>query len=115
MKNSKLLMIILAILFSFETVAHIGIIDTIPKKDAVLTASPQALSMTFSNKSRIAKLTLKTSQGDKVDFGFKPTKDANTTFNWSLPALSPETYKAEVIYFGGDGHKIKNSFRFTVR
>ncbi|MFC3093263.1 copper resistance protein CopC [Alteromonas sediminis] len=114
MKHLLVMIVASIILFSSTAFAHVSIVESTPKKDAMLMTPPEHLSLTLSGASRMAKVTITTSSGDKVDIGFKPTKEASTVFSWALPALKPDTYQVQVIYFGEDGHKMKSEFGFMV-
>lgn len=100
--------------FSQQVLAHVSVTDTTPENNAMLMASPESISLTFSKDARVARLTLKNSQGDKIDTDFKPTKQAVTYFTLPIDKLSPDTYVVDVVFLGEDGHKMKHTFSFMV-
>lgn len=100
--------------FSQQVLAHVSVTDTTPEDNAMLMASPESISLTFSKDARVARLTLKNSQGDKIDTDFKPTKQAVTYFILPIDKLSPDTYLVDVVFLGEDGHKMKHTFSFMV-
>jgi methionine-rich copper-binding protein CopC len=101
-------------LFSGQVLAHVSVTDTTPKDNAMLMASPEHISLTFSKDARIAKLTLKNSQGDKIATDFKLTKQALTNFTLPIATLSSDTYVVDIVFLGEDGHKMKHAFSFMV-
>ena len=100
--------------FSGQALAHVSVTDTTPKDNAMLIASPEHISLMFSKAARIARLTLKNSQGDKVDTDFTPTKQALTNFTLPIGTLSPDTYVVDIVFLGEDVHKMKHAFSFMV-
>ncbi|GEA11039.1 copper resistance protein CopC [Alteromonas sp. KUL49] len=100
--------------FSQQVLAHVSVTDTTPEDNAMLMASPENVSLTFSKASRVAKLTMKNSQGEKLETDFSPTKEAVVNFTLPISKLNPDTYTVDVTFFGEDGHKMKHSFSFMV-
>ncbi|MDM7859937.1 copper resistance protein CopC [Alteromonas sp. ASW11-36] len=100
--------------FNQQLLAHVSVTDTAPADNAMLMASPENISLTFSKASRIVKLTVRNRQGNKLETDFKPTKQAIVNFTLPLPTLTPDTYTVDVTFFGEDGHKMKHSFSFMV-
>jgi methionine-rich copper-binding protein CopC len=76
--------------------------------------TPDELTLAFSKEDLVVKITMKNKKGEKVKFGFKPTKGAYTEFTWKLPKLAPANYVVDVTFLGKDGHKMKDSFGFMV-
>jgi len=100
--------------FSTSVLAHVHLHKSIPTNNAMLMTTPENLSLTFTKEVKIVKLTLKNKSGDKIKFGFKPTKQAKSEFFWKLPTLVPANYVVEATFLGKDGHKMKDSFGFMV-
>lgn len=115
MKSRSYLFFLFAALFSLHANSHVKLLESIPAKGAVLQFAPEQLKLKFNASSRIAKLKIYSTSGEKVDVGFKPTKMPNENFSWTLPVLSPGTYQVEIIYFGKDGHKMKANYSFTLQ
>lgn len=109
----KLLLIVL-VLFSTFTQAHVGLKNTQPVKGAMLMNSPEKLSLRFSGEVKVVKLRLEDASGISIDFGFKPSADATSDFEWLLPKLKASNYQVDWIVMGKDGHKMKGKFGFMV-
>ncbi|WP_299975550.1 copper resistance protein CopC [uncultured Pseudoteredinibacter sp.] len=114
MKNLLKLIVITSIAISFPAIAHVKLLQATPSKDAMLKMPPELLTLEFNKKVRIVKVALKDRKGEKVNFGFKPSKQSKSIFQWSLPDLQPESYSVEIIYLGNDGHKMKEKYTFMV-
>ena len=113
---NKLIKYLIAISFVFSSsvAAHVSLKSSTPADNAMLMEAPQTLSLEFSKNVKIVKLSLENNQGEKIKFGFKPTKEAGTDFSWDLPELAPANYSIEMIFIGKDGHKMKDSIRFMI-
>jgi methionine-rich copper-binding protein CopC len=109
-------LVISGLLFSNAAFAHGGIelTKTMPKDDAMLMSAPQTLELSFSAKLQLMKVTLSKKNGDEIDFGFKPSREAEADYSWELPKLPAATYYVEWIAMGNDGHKLKDSYSFMV-
>ncbi len=105
---------VITLIFSSATFAHVKLQSSVPADNAMLATSPQVLTLSFSKKVRLVKVLLTNNQEEQVNFGFKPTQEASKEFSWQIPLLSPATYNVEMIFLGGDGHKMKDSFSFMV-
>lgn len=105
---------IITVFASSNGFAHTSLKESLPKNNAMLMSSPPQLSVTFAEPVRLAKLSLHTKNGEAVSFGFAPTTNANSTFSFELPLLSPDTYVAEWMLLGEDGHKMDGKFTFMV-
>ncbi|AXR07147.1 copper resistance CopC family protein [Salinimonas sediminis] len=109
-------LVISGLLFSSAAFSHGGVelTKTMPKDDAMLMSAPQTLELSFSAKLQLMKVTLSKKNGDEIDFGFTPSREAEADYSWELPELSPATYNVEWIAMGSDGHKMKDSYSFMV-
>jgi methionine-rich copper-binding protein CopC len=74
----------------------------------------EELKFVLNKEVRVVKVTLQSKKGEKVKFGFKPSKEASSEFTWKLPKLAPANYVVDVTFLGKDGHKMKDSFSFMV-
>lgn len=109
----KIIMVVI-MTFSVSALAHVSLKASMPTDNAMLMKSPETLSLSFTKNVKIVKLSLKNKQGEKIKFGFKPTKESNSEFSWKLPKLAPANYIVEATFLGKDGHKMKESFGFMV-
>ncbi|MCF2948820.1 copper resistance protein CopC [Paraglaciecola aquimarina] len=114
MKTLIKFLTVISVVFSSAVFAHVHLEKTVPADNAMLMKTPEELKLKFSKEVRLVKVSLKNKQGEKVKFGFIPSKEANGTFSWKLPKLSPANYIVDVTFLGNDGHKMKNSFGFMV-
>jgi methionine-rich copper-binding protein CopC len=114
MKTLIKFLAVISVVFSSTVFAHVHLEKSVPADNAMLMKAPEELSLTFSKEVRVIKIILKNKQDDKIKFGFKPSKEANSEFSWKLPNLAPANYIVDVTFLGKDGHKMKNSFGFMV-
>jgi methionine-rich copper-binding protein CopC len=114
MKTLIKFLTVISIVFSSAVFAHVHLEKSVPADNAMLMKTPEKLTLAFSKEVRVVKIALKNKKGEKVKFGFKPTKEAHTEFTWKLPKLTPANYIVDVTFLGKDGHKMKDSFGFMV-
>ncbi|MDM7860367.1 copper resistance protein CopC [Alteromonas sp. ASW11-36] len=105
---------VLAFFFSSVLLAHVQLQNSEPTNNAMLASSPERLSLTFGNDVRLLKVTFSDSKGEEVNFGFKPVKNSGDNFSWGLPQLATGNYVVEMIFFGEDGHKMKERINFMI-
>ncbi|MGB1238267.1 MAG: copper resistance CopC family protein [Pseudomonadales bacterium] len=94
--------------------AHIKLSASLPAEGAQLANAPTQLQLDYSGEVRPVRITLKDQSGRALDFGFKPSTKAAASFSWALPQVVPGNYEVRWIVIGGDGHKMKGQFSFTV-
>ena len=114
MKTLIKFLAVISVVFSSSVFAHVHLEKSVPADNAMLMKTPEALTLAFSKEVRVVKITLKNKRGEKVKFGFKPSKEAGSEFTWKLPKLAPANYIVNVTFLGKDGHKMKDSFGFMV-
>ncbi len=114
MKSLIKFLTVISVVFSSAVFAHVQLEKSVPADNAMLMQTPEELTFTFSKEVRVVKITLKNKKGKKIQFGFKPTKEASAEFTWKLPKLAPENYVVDVTFLGKDGHKMKDSIGFMV-
>ena len=114
MKTLIKFLTVISIAFSSAAFAHVHLEKSVPVDNAMLMKTPEKLALAFSKKVRVIKISLKNKKGEKIKFGFKPTKEASAEFTWKLPKLAPANYVVDVTFLGKDGHKMKDSFGFMV-
>jgi methionine-rich copper-binding protein CopC len=106
--------LVFTLFLSTSIFAHTSLKASLPKDNAMLMSSPPNLTVTFTEPVRLVKLALNTQKGESVSFGFLPTTQPNTSFDYELSALSPGTYTAQWMLLGKDGHKMEGTFSFMV-
>lgn len=111
--NKVLLMVFLTLVCTVSN-AHTKLNSSQPADGAQLSVAPPALSLNYSGAVRPIKVQLRSGSGELVSFGFKPSAQAATSFRWALPMLADRDYRVNWIVVGGDGHKMKGEFSFTL-
>ena len=106
--------LVFTLFLSTSIFAHTSLKASLPKDNAMLMSSPPNLTVTFTEPVRLVKLALNTQKGESVSFGFLPTMEASTSFDYDLPALPPGNYTAQWMLLGKDGHKMEGTFSFMV-
>lgn len=101
-------------LISTTAIAHVHLAQTVPPRESEVSMAPEMLSLTFSAEVRLIKLVLTNSQGTAIDFGFKPVVKAAKTVSFPVPALPADDYDVEWTVMGNDGHKMEDSYSFTI-
>ena len=101
-------------LFSSTAIAHVHLAQTVPPRESEVSMAPEMLSLTFSAEVRLIKLVLTNSQGTAIDFGFKPVVKAAKNVSFPVPALPADDYDVEWTVMGNDGHKMEDSYSFTI-
>ncbi len=108
------LLSLLLLVWSMSAAAHTHLTASVPADNAMLMKAPEVLSLTYSADVILLKVSLTDSKGKSVKFGFKPVTKAAAEFNWSLPALKPDTYVVDWTIVGKDGHKVQKQYSFMV-
>ncbi len=114
MKSVVKLISVISLLYYSTAFAHVPLKNSSPYTNETLTNSPKQLSLTFGSAVWLTKLSVSDSNGEKVDFGFKPPKKSVVKAAWDLPPLSSSSYEVKMVFLGQDGHKMKESFNFIV-
>lgn len=110
----KLLLPLAALIFAGPVFAHVQLTNAVPADNAMLMQTPHRLSLTFSGKVRLTKLSLSSADNNSVEFGFKPSAAAAEQFSWALPVLSRGNYRVSWVALGADGHKMSGDFGFML-
>ena len=114
MKKIKIAACILGLAISASSWAHVGLKEASPAQDAILMESPNDLSLTFSAKVRLIKLSVSTDTQSLVEFGFTPSAEASVMYESQLPNLLPGSYDVNWVALGEDGHKMSGQYQFTL-
>ena len=108
------LVILLTLTFSSLSSAHTKLTESIPAADAKLNESPRELVVVFGTDVQLMNLKLKMSNGQAIEFGFKPSSEANKRFSFTLPRLEQGSYRVDWSILGADGHKMTGNFDFSL-
>jgi putative copper export protein/methionine-rich copper-binding protein CopC len=97
-------------------VAHDGLQRSSPAKDAVLTSSPAALRLTFSNPPnlRFARVQLLDSANAIIPLGALDVDSVRTLVAPVVQRLCPGRYTVVWQIAGADGHPVRGRFSFAV-
>ena len=97
-------------------VAHDGLQRSSPAKDAVLTAAPAALRLTFTNPPnlRFARVQLLDSANVETQLGALAVDSARTLVAPIVKPLPPGRYTVVWQIAGADGHPVRGRFSFAV-
>ncbi len=99
---------------SLPSFGHVSLTSSSPTKDAMLASSPETLALSFSGKVRVVKVALTNSQGNAIDFGFKPVMTPSKQHQFPLPKLAADSYQVKWVILGQDGHKMSGNLGFMV-
>jgi copper resistance protein C len=94
--------------------AHTELTASTPANGAVINQAPKTLDLTFGEPVQLLKLAITDSSKSVVATTFTPTAATQVVFSVSLPLLKAGTYNVSWTALGDDGHRIENSFTFTV-
>jgi len=114
MKIFKLISIAVLLMSSSLSFAHSGLRTSVPAKGASLTESPSSIQLEFTGDVFLLNLTLTDTQGNSVEFGFKPSADKLKQFELALPTLKANSYQVDWTVMGNDGHRMSGNFSFTL-
>ncbi len=92
--------------------AHAALKLSIPKGGATV-ATPQNLTLTFTEKVRLTAVKL-TAAGKDTAVETDRSAPAAETFSVPLSTLAPGTYQVRWTVLGADGHPANGTFSFTV-
>ena len=97
-----------------ETHGDSGEVVSVPADDAVLSAAPPALSLTFEHAVELTEVQVHGPGPTAIPIAFTASSAAATTYSIPLPVLSPGAY--EVHWSGtGDGHAMQGRLHFTIQ
>ena len=111
--------LLVAALFAQQAAAHAHLKTQYPAADAVMTASPQALTLTFSEdiEPAFSGLEIAAANQQPVALG-KAQRDAKMHNQLIVPLEKPLTrgsYQVNWHVLSVDGHKTKGRYSFSVK
>lgn len=110
--------LVAATLASPFAAAHAGLKNSDPRAGAVLAAAPKDISLTFNEKieEAFSSVTLADAEGKAVTTGKAKVDGANpSVLHLEVPALAAGEYTVKWAVAGGDGHRRKGDFKFSVK
>ncbi len=94
--------------------AHVALTESMPPADSTINTAPESLMLMFTEEVRLLKAAITAQDGKEIDIGFKPMAMAMKHFNVPLPALAEGVYQVNWTVMGDDGHRMDESFTFTI-
>ena len=115
----KPLVVFIALLIMFPTAvsAHVHMLESSPKQDAVVTSPPGRVRITFSNSAEptFSTVTVVDSSGKTVSGKTQFLEDNTVMETELLKNLAPGKYTVKWKCVSSDGHKQTGSYTFTVK
>ena len=98
--------------------AHPALIDTSPKADSIIAASPSMIQLSFSEEliAKFSGIDLKDQAGKRVETGPAATAPENKK-QLTIPvitSLTSGTYTVEWHAVSEDTHRVKGSYSFKI-
>lgn len=109
---------LLAISAATPAFAHAHVESSVPKKNAVLKASPSEVKIVFSEPLRIKESYVKVFSGNKLLSEALPSLAPDqVTVSEELPELAPGKYTVQwkAVCLCNDHHATTGSYNFTVK
>jgi methionine-rich copper-binding protein CopC len=108
---------VIATLSPAPTAAHSLLLGSAPAADAVVTTSPQYVSLRFNNRieKRLSRVRLVDERG-AVAAALIEARDADAADSVmaKVPPLAPGAWRVEWQVFSTDGHVVRGSFGFRL-
>lgn len=112
---ARFLLIALGYLLAVNTaMAHNTLTASVPSDQALLTESPDAIQLRFSDATYLEGIELTTLDGKNIPLEVEPTQTAARQFTIPVPALGNDEYRVAWVVVGDDTHEIKGEFSFKV-
>ncbi|MFZ6674486.1 copper resistance CopC family protein [Undibacterium sp. Xuan67W] len=92
--------------------AHAMLERSSPANNAVLSAAPRTIDLSFGHPTKLVMLKLL--KGQEVIPLLTDNGQSAKTFSVALPALTSGKYLATWSTLSGDGHAMKGSITFTI-
>jgi methionine-rich copper-binding protein CopC len=92
---------------------HAMLENSSPADNAVLSAAPKSINLTFGHPTKLVMLKLFKGK-DLMPITVDTSAAASKTFSIPLPALTPGQYQATWSTLSADGHPMKGILSFTI-
>ena len=111
--------VLVSLLAATSALAHPKLVKSDPAADAVVTASPKELRLSFNEElvPKFSSADVKDQKGQKVEVGAVAADPADKK-QLVLPLTKPladGTYKVDWHAVAADTHRVEGSFSFTVK
>ena len=97
-----------------SALAHNTLTGSAPSDQAILTGSPDAIQLNFSDATYLEGIELTTSDGKKIALDFELIQTAARQFSIPVPVLGNGKYRVDWLVVGDDTHEIRGEFSFEV-
>lgn len=104
----------LLLLNPVQSFAHVALVNSEPAADSSVVAAPENLTLRFTEEVRLLKAAVSVKDGKELDIRFAPVTAAAKQFSVPLPKLEQGMYSVSWTVMGDDGHRMDQSFSFTV-
>jgi len=102
------------VLLPVQSLAHVALVNSMPEKGSTVNVAPSSIMLEFTEEVRLLKATVSVKGSEALDIGFKPVAKAEKHFMVALPSLNQGEYLVNWTVMGSDGHRMEESFNFTI-
>lgn len=102
------------LLVPVQSLAHVALVNSMPENGSTVNVAPGSIMLEFTEEVRLLKATVSAMGSEAVDIGFKPVAKAEKHFMVALPSLNQGDYLVSWTVMGSDGHRLEESFSFTI-
>lgn len=114
-KFASLLFILMAnFTFTSNSWAHATLESSYPTDNAILTAAPQDILLTFDQSVLLIHSKLTNEDGDGIPLELKNAITSGQEVQVALPTLASGSYKFEWGVYSEDGHPVNGTLQFTI-
>jgi methionine-rich copper-binding protein CopC len=112
--TTRFLLLAISVLAPTLLFAHAKLTEARPADGAVVNASPETLTLTFSEEVQLLKVALTGNDNKELATDFAASAAKQTSFAVTLPELAQDSYTVNWTILGNDGHKVEGSYAFSV-
>lgn len=95
--------------------AHSSLRQSTPADQAVISAAPETLEMSFSDAIRLTRVDFGPAGGNMSELDLGKVSGFVTDYSLTLDPVGPGLYRVEWRGLGVDGHAMKGLFEFSVK
>ena len=108
---------VLTLAWSASSFAHVHLVKSVPEKNAVLSEAPSQIQLWFTGKvaAEWSQVVVTDSKGLRVDMQALSHGDDPRHLVEKLKPLAPGDYNVKLNVVSGDGHRVKESFSFSIQ
>jgi copper transport protein len=115
-KNIILTFFIMLLFIPAIAFSHVGVVESSPPVDGVITTSPEKITVNFggSIEPAFSKIEVFDPNGDKVSTKCRFLEEDSVIESDLQENLAPGVYKVKWKVMSLDGHTLKGEFNFTI-